>query len=143
MSKIGTKATKKIVQLWHDIPGFEKQYKVSNKGRVRRLEFRTKNLNGVPIHFRERILKGTLHDNHTVAVRLFNKKTFLWERHSVHNLIRAGFPSIDEWRALDLAEDEQGGEVSESKYRNLQTWVTHGVAAKKRPVYKVGRLTCK
>lgn len=132
---ISKKATKRIVHRWRPIEDdridWDGKYEISNKGRIRRLEYTT----STGITFRERILKGTLHDDHTVSVRLLDEtaEPYKWHFRYVHELLHKTWPSISEWDALDIAEDEHGDEISVATYRELQTWVTHGVAAKRRP----------
>ena len=112
------------MEIWKDIKGYEGLYQVSNIGRVKRLETKTKCFdNGKTTAYRvvkERILKPHLRDNNGYASLLLSKNSKI-KRFLIHRLVAESF--IDNPNNYPLVmhkdNDRQNNNLS-----NLQ-WGTH------------------
>lgn len=77
--------SKDAEEIWKPIPGYEKLYEVSNKGRVKRLERFIVDSIGRKQHIKERILKGSTTYNGYLRVQLYDGKV------RVHRLVAEAF----------------------------------------------------
>lgn len=107
-------------EIWKPIPGYEGLYKVSNKGRVKRLEYTRIDKIGREYHNKERILKSSLDSaGGYLKVNLFDNESRK-KSIKVHRLVAKAFIPNPENKTQVNHKDE----VKTNNYVENLEWVT-------------------